>query len=535
MSAIMGILRRGNALKLRGLARVGLCAALLAAVGVGVRAITTDLGLVGELHEGAFEEHVDQEELLELVEGGEAEEAFEEAFEAGNEFFETRFNALDGVGANVGKGQRFTRVPRSDLNGNGEWADHRPRRATGPNAESCTGCHIDPAEDGSGGAVGNVHRDPQHRGILARFIQRNTPHLFGSGGVQRLAEEMTATLQSLVEDAKTTLCETGGSATVALEAKGVQFGSVRITRLRRNPCNFRVDTSNLHGVDGDLVVRPFQWKGSVAFLRDFNRGASHNELGMQAVEIVGEGADGDFDGVADEMTIGDQTALAVYVAAQPRPTTKLELNGLGLLVPALTQDEIDAIGRGSSVFEALGCATCHIPSLTVDDPVFSEPSQSADYRDAVFPAGQDPVELGVDPENPVTFDITEDQPDNQLTLPDNSIAHIGPFETDMDGKAIIRLFGDLKRHNMGVGLAEPIDEVGTGRATFLTENLWGCGSTAPFLHDGRATTLTEAILEHGGEALAARTAFEALPLTDQADLIAFLNNLILFKVEAEEE
>jgi len=39
-----------------------------------------------------------------------------------------------------------------------------------------------------------------------------------------------------------------------------------------------------------LIVRPFQWKGSVAFLRDFNRGAAHNELGMQAEEIVGHRA-----------------------------------------------------------------------------------------------------------------------------------------------------------------------------------------------------------------------------------------------------
>ena len=60
----------------------------------------------------------------------------------------------------------------------------------------------------------------------------------------------------------------------------------------------------------ELIVRPFQWKGSVPFLRDFNRGASHNELGMQAVEIVGDDVDGDFDGVKNEMTVGDQTALA---------------------------------------------------------------------------------------------------------------------------------------------------------------------------------------------------------------------------------
>jgi len=41
--------------------------------------------------------------------------------------------------------------------------------------------------------------------------------------------------------------------------------------------------------------------------------------------------------------------------------------------------------------------------------------------------------------------------------------------------------------------------------------------------------VTEAILEHGGEALASRGAFTALPPGHQADLVAFLENLVLFK------
>ena len=67
----------------------------------------------------------------------------------------------------------------------------------------------------------------------------------------------------------------------------------------------------------------------------------------------------------------------------------------------------------------------------------------------------------------------------------------------------------------------------------MTTELWGVGSTAPYLHDGRATTVKEAILEHGGEAAAARAAFELLSLTEERDLIAFLENLVLFKLEEE--
>jgi hypothetical protein len=83
---------------------------------------------------------------------------------------------------------------------------------------------------------------------------------------------------------------------------------------------------------------------------------------------------------------------------------------------------------------------------------------------------------------------------------------------------------------MGAGLAEPIDEVGTGRSMFLTRTLWGVGSTAPYLHDGRATTLTEAILEHGGEADSSLSAFQALSTQDQKNLIVYLNNQVLYKI-----
>ena len=68
----------------------------------------------------------------------------------------------------------------------------------------------------------------------------------------------------------------------------------------------------------------------------------------------------------------------------------------------------------------------------------------------------------------------------------------------------------------------------------MTKELWGVGSTDQYLHDGRASTLTEAILEHGGEAQKSKRKFERLSMADQSDLIAFFNNLVLFKLEVEE-
>jgi mono/diheme cytochrome c family protein len=515
--------------------RAALAALLLALTSATAWAIITDLDLVRALHDPAAGEHGDQLTFWTLVSSGRGDEAFELAFETGDELFETRFNALDGVGANVGAGQRFTRVPRADLTGPGEWANHVPRRETGPNAESCSACHGVPFDDGAGLSASNVHRDPLHSANLGSFVQRNTPHLFAAGAIQRLAEEMTETLHQIRADAMNVVYSAGGSLTVPLVAKGISFGSLTCTRIGREPYRTSLDVSGVVGVDADLVVRPFQWKGSVPFLRDFNRGAAHNELGMQSVELVGDGVDGDSDGVADELTIGDQTALAVYLAAQPRPVTLLELDELGLLDPPLTSAEEDEIRRGRSAFAEIGCAVCHVPQLKIEDPRFSEPSQNPRYRDATFPARQDPVAAGLDPAQAITFDLTRDQPDNRITGPRGEVIRLGSLRADLRGRGVVELFGDLKRHDLGPRLAESIDEVGTGAATFLTENLWGVGSTAQYLHDGRATTLTEAILEHGGEAASSRDAFVALPTARQMDLIAFLDNLVLFKLEEDEK
>jgi hypothetical protein len=504
----------------------------------GARAIITNLVLVSTLHQPQAV-HADQAELLGLIQSNQTEQAFEDAFEHGDQLFSTVFNAVDGVGANVGQGQRFTRVPRADLTGPGEWANHTPARATGPNAQACNACHNQVGDDGGGASAANVHRDPEHSGVLKQFIQRNTPHLFGAGAVQRLAEEMTNSLLAIRGALVASTCAgpLDATQTASLAAKGVNFGTITARRSRRggtacpNFANrqFTLDLSRVRGVDTDLVVKPFQWKGSVAFIRDFNRDAAHNELGMQAVELVGDGVDGDFDGVVDELSVGDMTALAVYVAGQPRPVTVTELAALGL-APAQPPDQLAAINDGATQFHRAACDVCHKPSLGLDDALFSEPSQQPSYRDAIFPAGQNPVARGVDPAFPLTFDLTQDILENQIPV-GNQTVHLGNHTPNGSGGAVIALFGDLKRHDMGPGLAEGIDEVGTGASTFMTRNLWGIGSTAPYLHDGRATTITEAILEHGGEAALSRAAFQALATTAQSNLIAFLNNMVLYKRE----
>jgi CxxC motif-containing protein (DUF1111 family) len=84
---------------------------------------------------------------------------------------------------------------------------------------------------------------------------------------------------------------------------------------------------------------------------------------------------------------------------------------------------------------------------------------------------------------------------------------------------------------MGEGLADNRpDFVANGRE-WKTRPLWGLGLTltvnplAGFLHDGRARSIEEAILWHGGEAEASKEAFRTMPKADRSALLAFLGSL----------
>jgi len=89
----------------------------------------------------------------------------------------------------------------------------------------------------------------------------------------------------------------------------------------------------------------------------------------------------------------------------------------------------------------------------------------------------------------------------------------------------IPAYTDLLVHDMGDHLADgfPMGEA-SGRE-FRTQPLWGVAASSPYLHDGRADTIDDAIRWHGGEAAAMRDAYLALPSEERDDLLAFLESL----------
>lgn len=472
---------------------------------------------------------VDQSYLNDLVANGHASEAFEHAFEMGDELIEFDFTSDQRVGANIGDGHRFSRIPRAGLDGPGEWASHFPAREGGANASSCISCHSSPFANGAGSAAVNIVLDPDHTGDPGHYLVRNTTHVFAMAIPQRLAEEMSLELFMQRDEVRREACETG-TATATMTAKGVSFGILDVIRESADPCMVNIDTSGLSGIDDDLVVKPFGWKGNEATLRSFTCNAAHNELGLQGTELVGA-ADGDHDGVTEELSAGDLTALTVYMAALERPVSKIELADLGLMT--LSDEDRRAIAAGEEHFTATGCASCHTPSMTLNDLIFREPSQVPGYFDTRFPDGSNPTDHDLRADIAVSFDMRSDQPNNLVTLKTGEPHHLGALDVDHEVRGAARWFGDLKRHDMGPELSDPSDPLDIGAEMFLTRSLAGVGSTGPWLHDGRATTLTEVILAHGGEAVESRDSYTGLDAKAQSELLAFLENLVIYQADEE--
>jgi hypothetical protein len=419
---------------------------------------------------------------------------FGRLFDTGQEMFQEPFNRLDGAGrpAATGNGTPTHRDPAN-----------APRflRTSSPEAMSCAGCHNQPFAGGAGDFVANVFVLAQNLDPVTESVgpeasdERNTLGMNGSGAIEMLAREMTAQLQSERDAALAQAASSGQNVTVALSAKSVSFGA-----FTGHP-DGTGDASGVQGVDVDLVIKPFSQKGVVVSLRVFTNNAFNHHHGMESVERFGVActgmADFDQDGVPDELSEGDITAVTIFQAGLGVP---------GRVVPN-NPDGRDSASRGEMVFSQIGCAACHVPQLTLDNPVFSEPNP---YN----PVGNLRISAVA---HPFTFDLTRDL--------------VGPnLDRTPDGKAIVRAYTDLKRHVIcddqhPYFCNEQLPQNGVPTNKFLTRKLWDVGNTAPYGHRGDIDTIGEAILDHGGEATAARDAFEALPAPSQVDLCNFLKSL----------
>ncbi len=168
------------------------------------------------------------------------------------------------------------------------------------------------------------------------------------------------------------------------------------------------------------------------------------------------------------------------------PSTPFKPNGRAL---DLTQDECDAltvyvaelpapvpvrpssprkassVDEGSRTFRSIGCAACHTPDLGQARDIYSD-----------------------------------------LLLHDmgGSLSDVGGYYNDSE---------------------DPDSPDSPTVSEWRTPPLWGIRDSGPYLHDGRAATLQEAIAQHGGQAAQSASGFRAIGSSGRANVLAFLNSL----------
>lgn len=410
---------------------------------------------------------------------------------AGEKLFSTKFNLVDGAGRPGATGDSKP-TPRS--------ATDVPlwHRLAGSDANSCAGCHNQPVIGGAGdfavnAFVGAHMSNPPSNSIDSNLTnERNTLALFGAGAVEMIAKEMSRELRKIRADGIQKMRESQRSQELRLTAKGIDFGKIVIRT------DGSVNTEGVVGVDSDLIIKPFGVKGVATSLREFTLFALNQHHGIQAIERFGWERTGkrdhDTDGVEVEFTVGQVSALVAFQATLEAPPS-----GIGSL-------DTGSYYSGRAVFSKIGCAGCHVPSLPLEAKVFVEPNE---YN---RPGAMTPDDV----ENVVHIII----PVKEGT---------GVVE-DGKGGLTVSTYTDFKRHricdeDIPFLCNEKIRQDDVPTDQFLTAKLWNLAVSAPYCHRGDCSTISEAILVHGGEARESRDKFVESSENDKRMLIAFLLSL----------
>ena len=211
-------------------------------------------------------------------------------------------------------------------------------------------------------------------------------------------------------------------------------------------------------------VGKFGWKANIGNLSEFVRVACANELGLGNPLQAQPASLSQPEYRPRGLDLTDQQCdqMTAFIASLPRPRE---------VIPSSAAEAARAVA-GKKHFKQIGCINCHTPDLAEAQGIYS----------------------------------------------------------------------DLLLHEMGEGLggggggfygeepsdssAQPDSDGGsTSPSEWRTPPLWGVADSAPYLHDGRAATLAEAIKLHAGQAASSANRFTGLSDVQQEELIAFLNTL----------
>ncbi len=300
--------------------------------------------------------------------------------------------------------------------------------------------------------------------------ERNTPALFGAGVVEQISDRVLEQVASEQE-----------KLSVGWANRKETLDHVSV-----NPRNSRSPDENPLPISGrvsrlkDGKIGRFGWKANVASLREFTLQACSNEMGLEVPGFPRAAPPWikDYKAPGIDMTAEQCDRLIQFVSSLPRPVVR---------APETPQHGVEIVA-GRKLFGNLGCASCHQPKLGDVDGIYSDL--------LLHDMGQSLSGTGFY----------------------NSNVQIVKSEGKTDPLPVNGNFPEIKTK-------APPPKFGAGPREWRTPPLWGLRDSAPYLHDGRADTIANAIEMHGGEGLIAARAFEKLTPRERLQLELFLQSL----------
>jgi CxxC motif-containing protein (DUF1111 family) len=292
--------------------------------------------------------------------------------------------------------------------------------------------------------------------------ERNTPALFGVGLIDQILDRVLEEVAAeQAKAAKARPLDKPSSPDSLMKGQAALPLAGRAARLK------------------DGRIGRFGWKANVATLREFTLQACSNEIGLEvpgfprAVPAWKK----NYKAPGLDLSAEQCDQLIHFVAFLLPPASR----------PPETPQHATEIAAGKKHFGEIGCATCHRPKLGNVDGIYSD-----------------------------------------LLLHDMGqlLSDDGAYGTSIQGVAS----GDMlplptRSENTPPEAREKLPKFGAGSREWRTPPLWGLRDSAPYLHDGRANTVADAVANHGGEGLPAAEAFFALSQRERQQVELFLQSL----------
>jgi len=387
------------------------------------------------------------------------------------------------------------------------------------NSRSCGSCHFQPAVGGSGGFInevrvrnntagGPVHIFAVDNALRAGPQTQGSTTIFANGvestplGCQITSPKCNKSPCQREEASRTTfkttlkICDptsdsfAKGTNCAAERQATPLFGlgfveavadSSFIALAASQPSEIRGTVKTVTELGATRVAR-FGWKNDHATLRGFSGDAYLNEMGITNPDFPAERS----------ACALNKTMFGVVLDTADEPEDPTDDDGhadidrfadfMRALSPSPQLAQTSDSQAGHALFASIGCGGCHVESLTT----------------AANPASFVPATTGGVPISSTLNGLLANQ----------------RFEP----------FSDFLLHDMGA-LGDGITSDAAGPTMMRTAPLWGVRSRSRLLHDGRATTLTDAITLHAGQGAAAAAAFQGLSAAQQQQVLAFLNTI----------